>query len=206
MSENPMQSQEKRTIKMTEKAFEECKAKHLKARKYKLSQISAMINHLDELMKTEENADLVKNKVRVDYDRLHQEFCEINTGLKDYMVEEDYVEDQRRWFEPKNKHINDYFWKCENWMKNVLKHVEQTDQTAAVLGAEAPQPAPMGEVRTLRADQVDIKSTSSKTRSRRSGSSRGSGSSTSSLRIKAELERAALKVKAAALKEKLLSY
>lgn len=196
MSENPDQTNEKRTIKLTEKGMEEHKTRHIKARKYKLSQISGMINHLDELMKSNVNADLVKNKVRVDFHRLHQEFCEINAGLRKYMEEQDYVEDQKTWFEPKNKYINDYFWKCESWMKAVLMH-----ETAEAQGAETPAPVAMDEVRSLRTAQMDNLSITSRARSRRSGSSRGSSSS--SLRLKAEMERASLKVKAAALKEKM---
>lgn len=210
MSENPEQSGEKRTIKMTEKALEETKTKLINARKYKLSQISGMINHLDELMQTDENADIVKNKVRVDYDRLHQEFCEINTRLSKYMGEQDYEEDQRIWFEPKNKHMTDYFWKCEQWMKNVLAKVEQAPVPP---DAGLPDPERTGEdaVTTLRTAhdkkslcsksyKSSMSSKSSKSHSRRSTSSRESGKS---IRMQAEMERASLKVKAEALKEKL---
>lgn len=67
MSENPEQTTGKRTSKMTEKAREDHKTRQLQARKHKASQVSGMMKQLDELMQSDTNADIVKNKLRVDY-------------------------------------------------------------------------------------------------------------------------------------------
>ncbi|CAL9708738.1 unnamed protein product [Knipowitschia caucasica] len=204
MSEGAEQIGEKRTVILTEKGKEDHKTRNMNARKRKVSQLAAMIKQMDELMQSDTNADIVKNKLRVDYHRLHQEFCDINAVLKNYMDEEEYVDDQNKWFEPKNKYLHDYFWRCENWMINVLKQ-GAVDKDLSGPGATAHEPTPKTEHITGRATQVDldVRSTTSSKRSKHSQSSKASSRSTASMRMKTAMERAALKVKASALKEKL---
>lgn len=173
MSEKAEQSGEKRIVKVTEKAMEEQKQKQINARKYKLSQLSGMIKQLEELMKNDANADVVKNKLRVDYNRLQQEFIELQRGMRKFMSEHEFADDQKTWFEPKNKCINDLFWKCEDWMKNVLAKAEQAAEQAT---AAAMDPVPVRAEDAGRAVPVEVRSTSSKgsRHSRRSGSQYGS--------------------------------
>ena len=179
----------KRTIKMTEKAVEEHKARQIQARKYKLSQLTSLMKLIEQLMEDDANVDTVKNKLRVDFSGLQQEFLDLNSALQKLMDEEEFVDDQRSWFDQKNKLMDDFFWKCEQWMKDVLTRAEQAEECDR-------QVAP-----------ADSRSTSSKEttkRRSRAASQRGSTvSSSSSVRLKAEMERASLKAKAAALKEKL---
>lgn len=44
------------------------------------------------------------------------------------MVEKEYVNDQKSWFDPKNDLMDDFFWSCEGWMKDVLKHAERAEE------------------------------------------------------------------------------
>lgn len=179
----------KRTVKMTEKAVEEHKARQIQARRYKLSQLTSLIKLIEQLMEDDANVDTVKNKIRVDFSGLQQEFLDLNSALQKLMDEKEFVDDQRSWFDQKNKLMDDFFWKCEQWMKDVLTRVEQAEECDR-------QVAP-----------ADSRSTSSKvTTKRRSRAASQCGStlsSSSSVRLKAEMERASLKAKAAALKEKL---
>ncbi len=183
------QDSEKRAIKMTEKAVEDHKTRQLQARRYKLSQLTSMVKQIEQLMEDDANADTVKNKLRVEFSRLHQELADLNSGLERFMTEEEFLDNQKNWFEPKNKSMNDFFWKCEGWMKEVMKRSEQAEEC------------------DRQVTHADSRSTSSKTTTKRlsrPGSQCGSVlSSSSSVRIKTELERASLKAKAAALKEKL---
>ena len=184
------QDSEKRTIKMTEKAVEDHKARKSQARKHKFSQLTSLTKHIEQLMDDDSNVDAVKNKLRVDFTGLQQELLDLNSDLKKLMDEEDFMLDQRDWFDPKQKVMDDFFWRCEEWMKDVLKRAVQAEECDRLLTA------------------ADSRSTSTKVRNRReskSASQCGSSlSSSSTVRLKAEMERASLMAKAAALQEKLI--
>lgn len=179
----------KRTVKMTEKAMEEHISRQIQARRHKLSQITSLKNHIEQLMEDDANVDTVKNKLCVDFSGLHQEFLELNSGLQTLMNEEEFVGDQRNWFDPKNKSMDDFFWKCEDWMEEVLKRVEQSEEC------------------DRQVTPADSRSTLTKVstggRSKATSQSGSSHSSASSVRLKAEMEQASLRAKAAALREKL---
>lgn len=174
---------------MTEKGVEEHKARQVQARRYKLSQLTTMTKQIEQLMEDDANVNIVKDKLRVDFGHLQQEFSDLNSGLRRLTTEEEFEVDQRSWFDPKNQAMTDFFWKCEEWMKGVMKRTEQAKQhDTSGMHAES-------------------RSTSSKSTTKclsRPGSQSGSmSSSSSSVRVKAEMERASLMAKAAALKEKL---
>lgn len=175
------QSEEKRIVKMTEKGMEEFKNRQLNARKGKLARITSMIKQLEELMADDANADLVKNKLRVDFGGLQTEFTDINYSLQQYMSEEEFLENQTQYFEPKQASMTEFFWKCEHWMKEVMERAEQAKEQEC--GAE----------------QTDTKSV----RSKRPSSRRSTVKSTSSMKMQAELQRASLQAQADAVMEKL---
>lgn len=60
-------------------------------------------------MEDDANVETVKNNLRVDFSGLHQELLELNSGLQKLMNKEEFVGDQKNWFDPKNKSINDLF-------------------------------------------------------------------------------------------------
>lgn len=97
------QESEKRAVKMTEKAVEDHKARQLQACRYKLSQLTSMVKQIEQLMEDDANADTVKNKLRVQFSHLHQELANLNSGLETFMTEEEFLVNQRNWFEPKNQ-------------------------------------------------------------------------------------------------------
>lgn len=118
---------------MTEKAFEERKAKIFQGRKHKLAQLTTMAKQFEELMEDDANVDIVKNKLRVDY-KYQKEFADINSDLQCFMSEEEILEDQKNWFDSKNKTVNEFYWKCEGWMRDVLKRAvdaEEVDKCVA---------------------------------------------------------------------------
>lgn len=183
------QDSEKRTIKMTEKATDDHRSRKEHKRRYKLSQITSLTKHIEQLMEDDANVDTVKNKLRVDFSGLHREFVNLNSDLQKLMDEVDFMDDQRSWFDPKIKLMDDFFWKCEEWMKDVSKRVEQAEECDRLL-----TPADSRSTSTKVTTRSRIKATS------QSGSSL---SSASSFRLKAEMEQASLRAKAAALREKL---
>ncbi|XP_019740013.1 putative E3 ubiquitin-protein ligase RF298 [Hippocampus comes] len=158
-----------------------------RARTNKLCQITTMEKQIEQLMEDDANVDAVKTKSRIDFVALKQDFRDLNNGLQQFMTKEEFRNNQIRWFYPKNKVMNNFFWKCEEWMKEVRKRSEKADNC----------------------DREDIKSASSRSSGKcpsATGSQGGSApwkSSTSSIRLKAELERASLQAKSAALNEKL---
>jgi len=44
------------------------------------------------------------------------------------LSDEEFLDDQKNWFDLKNKSINVFFWKCEKWMKEVMKGCEQAEE------------------------------------------------------------------------------
>ena len=162
---------------MTEKGMEDNKTRLLNARKGKLAQFTSMKKQLEELTADDVNTDLVKNKLRVDFGGLQTEFTDINYRLQQYMSEEEFLENQAQYFEPKQASMTDFFWKCESWMKDVMKRAEQAKEQEC--GAE----------------QTDSRSV----RTKRSSSRRSTVKSASSMKMKAELQRASLQAQAAAV-------
>ena len=51
-----------------------------------------------------------------------QELSELKSGVQQYMDEDEFLENQKNCFNPKHKSTNDVFWKCEDWMKDAMKH------------------------------------------------------------------------------------
>ncbi|XP_016523109.1 uncharacterized protein LOC107835283, partial [Poecilia formosa] len=180
---------EKRPVKMTEKAAEEHKSKLIQAHRSKLAQVSSLKKQIEQLMENDANVDAVKNRLRVDFSGLQEEFKELNSGLQNVMDDDEYMKDQKDWFRPKHNDMDDFFWRCEGWMKDVLNRAEQAEECDKQI------------------TPADSRSVTSRRTSRHKNSSSSqcgsSVSSSSSVRLKAELERAALKAKAAALQEKL---
>ena len=41
------------------------------------------------------------------------------------MTEDEFLDDQKTWFDPKNEANNTFFWESEEWMKDVMKRSEQ---------------------------------------------------------------------------------
>ncbi|KAL7841314.1 hypothetical protein SRHO_G00250050 [Serrasalmus rhombeus] len=176
------QQEQKRVVKMTEKGTEDHKARILNARKGKLAQLTSMTKQFEELMADDTNADLVKNKLRVDFSALQTEFSDLNFSLEQYMSEEEFLENQTKYFEPKQASMNDFFWRCENWMSEVMKRTEQAKE------------------RECDAGQADNRSV----RSKRSSSRHSTVKSYSSkMKMQAELEHVSLKAKADAVMEKM---
>ena len=167
-----------RIVKLTEKAMAAQATKHEQERKSKLNQLATMMNEIETLKEDDANVSIVNNKVRVEFSELQQELTQLNDELSKLMSEEDYEEDQKN-FQPKIKTLNEFFWKCEEWMKDVAKRTEQAEQLN---------------------DQVKPTDSQSKSGSVKTKSSSGSAHT---IRLNAEMERAALQAKAAALQEKL---
>nr|XP_061831318.1 uncharacterized protein LOC133616183 [Nerophis lumbriciformis]XP_061831319.1 uncharacterized protein LOC133616183 [Nerophis lumbriciformis] len=156
-----------------------------RARNNKLSQITTMEKQIEQLMEDDANVDTVGTKSRKDYVALIQDFRDLNDGLQQFMTKEEFRNNQIRWFYPKNKVITNFYWKCEEWIKEVRKRSQKAEEC----------------------DEDDIKSASPKSTGRcpsGAGSHRGSAwSATSTVRLKVELERASLQAKSAALNAKL---
>lgn len=115
----------------TEKGPEDQESRKIQARKCKLSQLTSLRKQIEQLMENDENVDTVKDMLRVDFSSLKIEFLEINSCLQKFMEEEEFVDDQTSWFEPIDKSLDTFFWKCEEWMKEGLRcaeHAEECDK------------------------------------------------------------------------------
>lgn len=114
------------------------------------------------------------------------ELLELNFCLQKFMEEEEFVGDQTSWFDPLNKSMDLFFWKCEEWMKEGLRRAEHAEEWDKHI-------TPTDRSTTTKVT----------TRSKATSQSGSSASSASSISLKAEMERASLRAKAAALQKKL---
>lgn len=174
---------------MTDKAVEEKRNKLVQLRRSKLAQLSGKANEIEHLMDDDANVSTVKQKLRIDYQELVREFGERNYALQQFMPDEDFTNDHLSWYEPKASEINIFVAKVERWMQKVEERAKQ-----AKLCDEEVKPT----------DSVSTILSATSRRSRKRGSETGSSvsSTASSVFLKAEVERAALLAKAAALKQK----
>lgn len=178
----------KRESKMTEKAVEEKVHRLTQSRKAKLGHLTSQANHLERLMEDDANVNTVKQKLRLDYQDSIGELCKINDALTHVLYGEELETDQSSWYEPKLIHVRGFMQPVEMWIKAAEERAKQAKECDAAI-----QPA----------DSVSMVSSAQSSYSRKRGSAVGSKvSSTSSVRLKAEVERATLLAQAAALKQK----
>lgn len=163
--------------------MEDQESRKIQARKRKLSQLTSLIKQIEQLMEEDVNVDTVKNKLCVDFSGLQMDFLEINPCLQKFMEEEEFVDDQTSWSDPINKSMDMFFWKCEEWMKEVLRRAEHAEECDK-------------HITTANNRSTTTKVT---TRSKATSQSGSSASSASSVRLKAEIKRVSLRTKAAAL-------
>lgn len=172
----------KRTVKMTEKAAAEQITK-LKNARDKLSRLTSLENEIKTLMEDDANVDIVMNKVRVDFSGTQKEFTKTNDELGRLLTEQERKDDQDTSFEPKIKQQNEFFWECEEWMKEVAQRTEQATKSAQ-------------QMMSADGGSAVVSVTSKK-------SLRSQTGSTHSVMLKIETDHAALQAKAAGLRAKL---
>lgn len=178
----------KREPKMTEKAVEEKLHRLTQSRKAKLGHLTSQANQLERLMEDDANVNAVKQKLRLDYQDSFGELCKMNDSLRVLMHEEEFEKDQSSWYEPNASRIRGFMQHVETWVKAAEERTEQARQCDADI-----QPS----------DSVSVMSAALSSKSRRRRSAVGSQVSTaSSVRLKAEMERATLLAQATALKQK----
>lgn len=176
----------KRETKMTERAAEEKLHRLIQSRKAKLGHLTSQGNQIERLMEDDANVNMVKQKLRLDYQDSFGELCRINYSLEQFMDAEEFQKDQSSWYKPNTSRMNGFIQYVEVWIKEVDEQAEQAKHCDA-------------DVHPF--DSVSVASISSKSRKR--GSAIGSNvSNASSVRLKAEMERAALIAQATALKQK----
>ncbi|KAL7852287.1 hypothetical protein SRHO_G00180720 [Serrasalmus rhombeus] len=161
------------------------------ARRAKLSQLTGKKNEMLELMEDDGNVDVVKTKLHTEFNQLFGDFCNLNTSVKGLLYqivsEDEMKKDQQSWFEPKATSFREFIAGVSAWFEAAAQRREEASKFNEVVWP---------------GDSV------SATSSKRSKKSRArSGCSTalsvaSSARLKAELEKAALLAKAAALKQR----
>ncbi|KAL7852267.1 hypothetical protein SRHO_G00180520 [Serrasalmus rhombeus] len=184
-------SVEKRQVKPTAKAMEDALQRQTSARRAKLSQLTGKKNEMLELMEDDGNVDVVKTKLHTEFNQLSEDFCNLNTSVKGLLYqivsEDEMKKDQQSWFEPKATSFREFIAGVSAWFEAAAQRREEASKFNEVVWP---------------GDSV------SATSSKRSKKSRArSGCSTalsvaSSARLKAELEKAALLAKAAALKQR----
>lgn len=116
------------------------------------------------------------------------DFVETNYALKRFLTEEEFMEDQQCWFKPKEHEANIFIVKTERW----LKVFDERDEQANLLHYNEIKPS----------DRISaILSTISRKSGKPASESGSAVSSTvSSIRLKAEVEKAEILAKVSELK------
>lgn len=181
---------EKRQVKPTAKAMEDTLQRKIGSRKASLAQLTAKKNEMLHLMDDDGNLEVVKTKLAVEFNKLFGEFCELNISVKGLFQkvtsEEEMNSDQQYWFKPKADSFKDFSDQVDAWIEAVHRRMEEAREVN-----ESVNPS----------DSIS-EAASRKSKKSKASSGRSSASSASSARLKAELERAALMARAAALKRK----
>lgn len=144
------------------------------ARKGKLSQLTKRKNIMLQLMEDVSGIQEVQENLQK-YTQLIAEFKSVHKAYQEQLTEDDIKKDQCEWFEPKMTEINTFLSFVSEWLTGASKPSEAEPRVEEEVSAKDS------------VSQVSLKSRSS---------------SVASARIFAEAERAAIMVKAAALKEK----
>lgn len=179
----------KRAVVPNKKVNEEKLHQCINARRSKLRQLTAKSNQIERLMEDENNVTHIDQKEIRCYNKLFEEFVELNHSVALYLNEEESEYDQTFWFEPKRSNCKDFLIRVENWIAEVklredLKETSEKDIS------------PMDSVSNVSAKLRTAKS------SRCSSHTSSAASSATAIRLKEEAKRAALIAKASSLKEK----
>ena len=173
---------------MTERALAEKVHRLTQSRKAKLGHLTSQANEIERLMEDDANVNTVKQRLRLDFQDSLEEWCKTNDALTGLLSKEEQENDQSSWFEPKLTHNRGFMHYVEMWIKAADDRAKQAEEYDANI-----RPA----------DSVSLASAAKSSRSSRHGSAVGSKVSTaSSACLRAEVERASLLAKAAALKQR----
>lgn len=103
---------------MAAKAVEEYKVRQIQARRCKLAQLTSLQKQTEQLMEYIANVNIEKISFVLTLVACRENFKSLILVCKKFMDEEEYVDDQR--FNPKNDLMDDFFWRCEGWIKDFL--------------------------------------------------------------------------------------
>ncbi|KAK7882611.1 hypothetical protein WMY93_028785 [Mugilogobius chulae] len=180
---------EVRLVKVTPKAQEEKLHRAISLRKAKLAKLTSTVNQVRHLMESEDDSCLEEAKqLMEDFDRLFGEFYELNTNVKELFQqtsEDDKDKDQESWFEPKANSFKTFAETAHAWIQETILRTSEV-----VIYSQEVQPS----------DSISNASCSQCSATSSRHSSRASAAS--STRMKAEIERATLLIKASSLKQK----
>lgn len=179
----------KRAAVPTERSFAEKVQQCITARRSKLRQLTTKSNQIERLMEDSDNMIHIERKELTSYNKLYEEFIEMNQSVKLYLKEEESETDQTYWFEPKLSSCQDFMRRVAIWIEDTKRHPDPVKTSERDI-------TPMDSVSNVSVNQRSGRSSSS---SSQSGSS---ASSASTARLREEANRAALVAKAAALKGK----
>ncbi|KAL4009499.1 hypothetical protein ACER0C_003351 [Sarotherodon galilaeus] len=191
--EDTVAEMEPRAVKITPQAMEERLQRVVNLRKAKLAKLTGTVKQVRQLMENECDASLAEaTHLMKDFNERFGEFCDLNTNVKEVlqqMPEEDLTKDQEKWFEPKADSFKAFAETASAWIdKMAMRAVEAEKCNEDVDPSDS------------------ISNASVSKRSDKAFSERGScaSSSVSSTRMKAEVERATLLIKASSLRQKRL--
>ncbi len=199
---------------MEESGFCEDPLQKLKeSRSAKLGALTKKRNKIAQLMGNYGNLELVQAKMANDFLKLRAELNELNEDLKRMLNKISEVEvelDQTEWYKPKAASLDEFEAQIKMWTKTAqqqLKSQADEDKSHSKETAQQQLESQVDEDETHPKDSVSNVSTkhphrSSKASRHSSRSSAHTGhSSASSTRLKLQAEKAALLVKAEALKK-----
>ncbi|KAL3987991.1 21S rRNA GM methyltransferase [Sarotherodon galilaeus] len=191
--EDTVAEMEARAVKITPKAMGERLQRVVNLRKAKLAKLTGTVKQVRQLMENECDASLTEaTQLMKDFNERFGEFCGLNTNVKEVlqqMPEEDLTKDQEKWFEPKADSFKAFAETASAWIDKMAMRAVEAEKCNEDLDPS---------------DSISNASVSK--RSDKAFSERGScaSSSVSSTRMKAEVERATLLIKASSLRQKRL--
>lgn len=112
------ESDQKRAPKPTQQAVEDKIRRLIGSRTGKLSQLTGLMKHIENLKLDGSNVDVVEEMLHDSFHKAYTEFEDINAVVVALMDEDEGQADQHNWYEPRTAHVKDF---VENTETGVLQ-------------------------------------------------------------------------------------
>lgn len=191
------ESDQKRAPKPTQQAVDEKISRLIGSRRGKLSQLTGMMKHIENLKLDDSNVNVVEEMLHGSFHKAYAEFEDINAAVGVLLDEDEGQADQHNWYEPRAAPLKDFVENTENWCV-VMKR--KSTVASNVSGVRTVEKTQIGQDDIEAEDSIS--QVASSCRSRKKSSVASSSTSESTVRMKEEAEHAALLSRSAALKKK----
>lgn len=195
------ESDQKRAPKPTQQAVENKISRLIGSRRGKLSQLTGMMKHIENLKLDALNVDVVEEMLHDSFHKAYTEFEDINAAVVALMGEDEGQAEQHNWYEPRTAPVKDFVENTENWCAAMRRRSTDGSNASEAKAANENPESMINQDDVQAEDSISYVAKSSR-HSKKKSSVASSSTTGSSARMKEEAEHAALLARSEALKKK----